>query len=230
MSRYILENPPWSPRSPAERLLLALKMRGPQTTAVLARSLGITGEAVRQQLARLTEEALVEASSEPRGVGRPAHVWRLTGAGDRRFPDTHAQLTVDLLRTVRTELGEEALDRLVAARERETRAAYAREMTGAVGLAERVARLAEIRAREGYMAEWSENPDGSFLLVENHCPICAAAATCQGFCRAELSVFRETLGPAATVEREEHILAGARRCAYRVAPADGAAAGPSGQD
>jgi len=48
--------------------------------------------------------------------------------------------------------------------------------------------------------------------VENHCPICAAAATCQGFCRAERDVFSNVLD--ARVERTEHILQGARRCAY----------------
>jgi predicted ArsR family transcriptional regulator len=59
--------------------------------------------------------------------------------------------------------------------------------------------------------------DGSWILAENHCPICAAARNCQGFCRSELSVFRAVLGPEVTVERVEHILAGARRCAYRIA-------------
>jgi predicted ArsR family transcriptional regulator len=57
---------------------------------------------------------------------------------------------------------------------------------------------------------------GGFLLVENHCPVCAAARTCQGLCASELEVFRRVLGPDVTVERSDHILAGARRCAYRV--------------
>ena len=37
-----------------------------------------------------------------------------------------------------------------------------------------------------------------------------------GFCRAELDTFREVLGPDASVEREEHIVQGDRRCAYRI--------------
>src|SRR5260370_300875 len=63
--------------------------------------------------------------------------------------------------------------------------------------------------------------DGSMLLAENHCPICAAASTCQGLCREELSLFRAVLGDKARVERTDHILAGARRCAYRITAADG---------
>lgn len=120
-----------------------------------------------------------------------------------------------LIEAVRRELGPEALDRLVMARESQARDEYLAEMDGAVSLAERVARLAAIRTREGYMAEWREEA-GGFLLVENHCPICAAAVACQGFCRAELELFRETIGPGVAVERGDHIAAGARRCAYRI--------------
>ena len=68
------------------------------------------------------------------------------------------------------------------------------------------------------MAEWSRTDDGAFLLVENHCPICVAARSCQALCRDELGVFRDALGPDAQVERTDHLLAGARRCAYRIAP------------
>jgi predicted ArsR family transcriptional regulator len=68
------------------------------------------------------------------------------------------------------------------------------------------------------MAEVEQAADGSLLLVENHCPICAAARECQNFCRSELAVFQRVLGPGASVERAEHLLSGARRCAYRIVP------------
>jgi predicted ArsR family transcriptional regulator len=69
------------------------------------------------------------------------------------------------------------------------------------------------------MARAEPAAEGGWLLVEDHCPICAAATQCQGFCRSELALFRRCLGPEATVERTEHLLAGARRCAYRIRPA-----------
>jgi predicted ArsR family transcriptional regulator len=214
-----LENTVSVARPAAQRLLLLLKTRGPLPSADLGAALGITGEAARQQLLKLGEEGLVEAGSEARGVGRPLQTWRLTDAGNARFPDTHAELTVQLIATVRNVLGEAALEQIIAAREAETRDAYASALAGVGDLGERVARLAELRAREGYMAEWRDEGD-SFLLIENHCPICAAATICQGFCRAELDIFRSVLGNAAQIVREEHILAGARRCVYRITPAD----------
>jgi predicted ArsR family transcriptional regulator len=211
------EKPEWLPRPVADRLLVLLKSRGPQTAADLGRTLGTTGENARQQLTRLAAEGLVAARTEARGVGRPTQVWQLTETGHGRFPDTHAELTLQLLRAVRETFGAYALDRLIDMREDDMLKAYQQELSGADDLRERVKRLAGIRSREGYMAEWREQDD-TLLLLENHCPICAAAATCQGFCRSELAVFQDVLGPDVEVERIEHILAGARRCAYRIKP------------
>ena len=214
MSSVRLEN---TGRPTAVRFLVLLKTRGPQTTADLGEAAGVTAEAARQQLFRLAADGLVVATSEPRGVGRPAQVWGLTQAGNARFPDAHAELTAQLIGTIRTQLGEEVLDRLIDARAAESKAAYAAALEGAANLGERVARLAEARTREGYLAEsWPEGQ--GYVLVENHCPICVAATACQGFCRAELDTFRQVLGPGASVERTEHIVNGDRRCAYRIAP------------
>lgn len=77
------------------------------------------------------------------------------------------------------------------------------------------------------MAECEPLEDGAFLLIESHCPICAAARSCQGLCRSELAVCRAVLGSDVRVERSEHVLAGARRCAYRIVPAPGAAPEPA---
>jgi len=216
MSSSALENLGWSPRNPAERILMALKMHGSLSAAALGEQLGTSSEAARQQLVRLADEGLVEAQSAANGVGRPTQLWRLTPAAQSRFPDTHAALTVQLLDIVRTQLGDAALDTIIAVREAETKAAYEDAVMPASDLKSRVAALADLRSQEGYMAAWTEQDDGSLLLIENHCPICAAATACQGFCRAELEVFRSVLGPEVAVERQEHIVSGGRRCTYSI--------------
>lgn len=198
----------------ASRLLYLLKSRGPLPTAALARTLGMTAPGVRQHLAKLAAEALVEHADETGRVGRPRRIWQLSAAGHARFPDTHAELTVNLIDAAREVFGPKGLDRLIARREAATLAAYRAALADAGDLGARVRALAKQRTTEGYMAEARRQPDGSWLLVENHCPICAAATACQGFCRSELDVFRIVLQ--AKVERSEHLLAGARRCAYRI--------------
>ena len=183
----------------------------------MASILGVTKEAARQHLLRLAEAGFVVATSEIHGVGRPVQVWELTEAAQKRFPDTHAELATGMIESVRALFGPDGLEALIARREQESRERYQACLRGAVNLRQKVARLAKQRAGEGYMAEW--RPEGAaFVLLENHCPICAAAVACSGFCRSELQLFRELLGPEATVERTDHLLDGARRCAYRITP------------
>ncbi|QLK61890.1 MarR family transcriptional regulator [Enterobacteriaceae bacterium Kacie_13] len=212
MSSNDLENNHDVRQSVAERILTLLKTRGELQASDAGHLLGTTGEAARQQFVKLAKEGLVEAKSVSQGVGRPAQFWQLTAQGHAHFPDAHADLTVQLLQLIRTSLGDSALEQLIMSRETQTLESYRQAMAGADSLEERLRRLTEIRTREGYMADWKVQEDGSYLLVENHCPICAAAATCQGFCRAERDVFSNVLD--ARVERTEHILQGARRCAY----------------
>ena len=198
-----------------DRILHLLKTKGPQGASDLAKRLKVTAMAVRQHLAILQEEGFVIFEEERRGVGRPRRVWRLTDGAGERFPDSHGELTVGLLEAVRKAFGESGLRKIVEERTKAQLRDYGEEMPGrGAPLEKRVAALAAIRKREGYMAEWARRNDGSFLLIENHCPICAAAEACQGLCAGELELFRELLG--VPVEREEHILDGARRCTYRI--------------
>jgi predicted ArsR family transcriptional regulator len=203
--------------SKPERILFLLKTRGPQSAGVLGKRLGITSMGARQHLERLARDGLVRHFDERRSVGRPKRHWQLTDQAHSRFPDRHADMTVEILAAVRTVFGEAGVDRLIGEREQQILAKYRHAMRGALGVAARTHRLAELRTQEGYMATVARNTDGSFLLAENHCPVCAAAATCQGLCRSELAIFRAVL-KGCTVERIDHILAGARRCAYRIAP------------
>lgn len=200
-----------------DRLLVLLKSGGPATTADLAAKLDITGEAVRQQLLRLQQDGLVEASSEIRGRGRPLQIWKLTAAANRRFPDSHAELTAQLIQTIRKTLGEPALERLIEARGEELLGSYQLALQNAASLKDRIERLVSLLNAEGYMAE-CQPEKGGYLIIENHCPICAACGVCLKLCGSELDLFTKLLGPTVSVHREEHVINGARRCVYHVRP------------
>jgi predicted ArsR family transcriptional regulator len=115
--------------------------------------------------------------------------------------------------------GDDGLDRIIKLRTVEQARVYRDVMGAKQTLKARLDALAAIRAKEGYMAEVRREPEtGAWLLVENHCPICAAARLCTGLCREELNLFQRVLGRDVRIERISHILAGAARCAYRVTP------------
>lgn len=199
----------------ADRILQLLKRNGPQTASQLGEALAMTGMGARRHLDRLAAEGLVRGFDRVEGVGRPRKLWQLTEKGHLRFPDAHAELTAKLIGDVRRLFGEEGLDRLIGERERDMRQTYEQAMRDASRLEEKAEALAALRTREGYMARVERDGEG-LLLIEDHCPICAAAESCQSFCRSELSIFRMVLGPDVLVERAEYLLEGGRRCAYRI--------------
>jgi predicted ArsR family transcriptional regulator len=117
--------------------------------------------------------------------------------------------------TLRDVFGERGLQKLIERRTDHQAADYLKALSGAASLREKVRRLARLRTEAGYLAAFEATDDG-FLLVENHCPVCKAARACTGLCQQELDVFRAALGPDVSISRTDHILAGARRCAYHI--------------
>ena len=199
------------------RVALLLKRRGPLSPQAIADELGLTDVAARQHLSGL-EAAGLAASEQlpPAGRGRPGTVWQLTEDADALFPDRHGELTVGLIDAIRKTVGEDGLGRIVEVRARDQLNLYREQIPKRGSLRKRVEALADQRTDEGYMAEVVQEKPGVYLLIEHHCPICDAARSCQGFCRGELQVFREVLGPDVEVERTAHVLSGDQRCAYRI--------------
>jgi predicted ArsR family transcriptional regulator len=192
-----------------------LKTEGGLDAASLAKRLRVTPMAIRQHLYVLQQEKLVRAEERAVPIGRPAKYWQLTREADRLFPDAYAELSVALIGSVQDAFGPTGISRLLDARVARQRADYAARIDSSAPLARKLQQLARVRTDEGYMAEVKR--DGTaFLFIENHCPICAAATVCQGFCATELELFRSLLGPGVSIERAEHILEGERRCVYTV--------------
>ena len=205
-----------------QRVLEHLKRSDGATASEVADALGITEAAVRQHIDALVERGLVARRAAPRaraGRGRSPLEWVLTPQAAGQFADRHGQLTVELLDAIRDALGPDGLDRVIDSRAEQQLEAYRAVVPAeeTATLEQRVRALARQRTAEGYMADVHRDGDG-LVLVEHHCPICTAATACPGFCRSELQLFRDTLGPDVTVERTAHLLAGDVRCAYLIVP------------
>ncbi len=213
------------------RVLDQLKRGGPSTVPAIAGELKLTQAAVRQHLQALQANGLVEhypgplvetrrADGARRGVGRPARRWALTTLAAELFPDRHADLTLELITSMREAIGDEGVEAVIRRRAVHQVTAYEAVLGKRRGVQARVEALAAERSREGYMAEVVAEPGASkgdgVLLVEHHCPICEAAEACTGLCDMELEVFQEVLGDDVEVERVQHLLSGDARCVYRV--------------
>ena len=199
------------------RILQRLKIRGPQSVKILASHLGITTMGVRQHLASLEQLELVRQTREARqNRGRPVHLWALTGKGHARFPDRHQALSIDFIEAIEESLGEAQLSGIINHCGNKQLQRYSKPLQSAGDdLGARLRLLAELRSDDGFMAEIRLLPDG-WLLIENHCPLHIAAKRCPEICDSELAMFRGLLEQYAEVERADHLLAGARRCAFKI--------------
>ncbi len=197
----------------SDKILYILKTRGPQTAQTLAQELDMTSMGARQHLQILSDQGLVSTFDKSEKRGRPARFWQLTAKANERFPDRHNDLTLHMIDAVKKVFGEQGMEKLIAEREKQALSLYRERLKACETVEQKALKLAQVRSDEGYMATVEVTPDGVWLF-ENHCPICEAASSCQNFCRSELEVFSQVLGDEVEVQRKEHIVSGARRCAY----------------
>jgi predicted ArsR family transcriptional regulator len=218
--KQILYINPMSTKTPDKtntrrEILTRLKQMGPQSAPTLATQLSLSSMAIRLHLYDLQYEGLISYEEHKQGRGRPAKFWYLCESAQKIFPDAHQALAVDLLGTIKSSLGQEALEQVIDTHAQKQCQNYRTRLSGVANLPDRINALTDIRTEEGYMAKAST--DGKdWMISENHCPICSAAKTCTRLCANELWVFQQVLGDDVTITREEHILEGARRCRYRI--------------
>ncbi|GAB4537768.1 MAG: transcriptional regulator [Anaerolineae bacterium] len=197
------------------RILIALKERGGMTADELAEKLGISAVAVRRHLANLERDQLVDHEQTQRGMGRPSYVYRLTDAAHHIFPHNYDQMASYLLEAIQALYGPEAVERIFEQRTQELAASYRPRVHGK-DLPARLEQLARLREADGYMPVWEEQPDGSYLLRQYHCPILLVAEGCTEACNHELALFVDLLD--AEVTRQTHQVAGDPECSYRIRP------------
>lgn len=196
-------------------LLELLKRQGEASAEMLAERLGITLSGTRQHLAALTADGLVTHRRERTGPGRPKHCFSLTPAGDALFPRNYVELTNELLAYIEDE-DPALLERIFDKRARR-RLERARVRAEGLPFPEKVKLVAAILDEDGYLADFEERPDGTFVVTEHNCAVLAVAQKYRHACSTELA-FLQALLPEAEVTRIAHRLNGAHVCAYEISP------------
>lgn len=192
-----------------------MKERGAATIAQLAPLLGLTGEAVRQQLLQLQREGWIESVVDRQSVrgrtGRPATVYRLTEAGEHLFPKSYDLLAVAFMDAIAEEL--EPADALrVLARVSDDRLQVLAPKVEGLPLAERV-RVVEswYAVDDPYMTHEADGDD--FRLIERNCPFYNTAMRRPALCSVSVDALTRLLG--VRVAREETFQNGDGRCVFR---------------
>jgi DeoR family transcriptional regulator, suf operon transcriptional repressor len=196
-------------------ILDLLKRAGEADTETIGAKLGITPSGTRQHMVALQGDGLVTHRNDRDGRGRPKHIYSLTPAGDALFPRNYVDLANELLQYVEDE-DPELLERIFD-RRAQRRLERARNRTAGCSFPETVKIVAHILDEDGYLADFEEQPDGSFLITEHNCAVLAVAQRYRHACSTELA-FLQAILPNAHVTRIAHRLAGAHVCSYEVRP------------
>ncbi|KWX71363.1 helix-turn-helix transcriptional regulator [Paenibacillus jilunlii] len=196
-------------------IMTLLKMKGPLTIGALAEELGITEMGVRRHVLQLEQEALAKTKVVRQAMGRPLHVYSLTERAEDHFPKSYHNLALELLRELDHGSGQEAVNVLFEGRRKRMLAQYGPMMENR-NLEERVAELSSIQNAGGYMAEWHQDEDGSYVMQEYNCPIRQVATQYRKACQCEQALFEELLG--AKVTRTECMAEGGQSCRYAIVP------------
>src|SRR5271165_1323964 len=92
------------------KIVAVLRRRRGASAVELAEELGLSANAIRQQLLFLERDNYVEERPVRRGPTKPTHQYSLTKHADTLFPQSYDRMLRAVLRGVREELGEGALN------------------------------------------------------------------------------------------------------------------------
>ena len=204
--------------STKQNILQSLLKQSQATAQQLAQDLKISTQAIRRHLNELEAEGLIVYQSVPQKMGRPQHLYELSESGrDRLSPQKYSEFAVSFLDTLAETVGEEQVSKVLE-KQWQRKAAEYRDRLGEGTLAQRVAKLVQLREEEGYMAELhrvSDHKTQEFVLVEHNCAISDVAESYPSICGHELEMFSAVL-PDCIVKRTHWINNGEHRCGYSI--------------
>lgn len=211
-------------RSPALEILRLIQQRGPQSIKSLEAELGVTTNAVREQIQNLLADGLILAEKERRATGRPAYVYSLTEKAQRLFPQAYDMLLKLLIEEIVQREGADNTQQLLnAVGER-----MADGMTSggkSTDLREQLESITTALARQGMPITILEQ-DEAVTLHSWSCPYISLARETEGVCQMEQHMLERALGTRVTID--ERLIDGHAHCRFMVHPKEDQAA--SSQD
>jgi predicted ArsR family transcriptional regulator len=183
----------------------------------LSHELGITYEAVRQQIAELRRAGWVAGAAFPaaeRAVspGPASRRYRLSAAAEHLFPKHYDALSAELVQEVLESFGGQGLVQILA-RMTEARVRRWAPLLKSMSLRQKLKALCALyEDKDSYMqVEWKE---GAPALIERNCPFLNVAQAHPAICSVSVNTLERLLG--CRVTRERRFQDGHGRCVFRL--------------
>ncbi|MDD5199982.1 MAG: winged helix-turn-helix transcriptional regulator [Terrimicrobiaceae bacterium] len=177
----------------------------------LARRLGMSYMGVKQHCVELHRDGYLDTWRNPKPVGRPEMLYRLTRKAHELFPVQSHEMLLAVLAAARQLYGASAPGKLLFVHFREKAEAYRARLRGET-LGERAGWLARLREREGCMATIEEGPP--LRLIERHSPMAELFAAYPEAEGMERELFERVLE--ARVRRSSRTTGGLYECAFEI--------------
>jgi predicted ArsR family transcriptional regulator len=200
---------PYTPESPAGKILAHLQRHGEATIREFEEILGISTTAVREHLTHLEARGLLETRLERSGPGRPRLVYSLSSKALELFPKEYDTLATLLMRELASRSPEQLQSLLDAVGAR--LAEEYREQGIGGDLTERLARLRVSLEARGIPVE-VQAADGELELFA--CPYHDVAQEHAALCAMDRRMLADVLG--ADIQLEGTIREGRRSCRFQV--------------
>ncbi len=194
-------------------LKLLLRTKSGMTVDELSRQLEVTRNAVRQHLASLENDGLIEAGvSRPSG-GRPEQLYVLSDKGMEIFPRQYSWFAELVIDSIRDEAGEAVLkERLGRMGERIADKLLAQSPAMA-DPQEKVEKLAEIMQEMGYNTGSASVVDGQPVIESDNCVFHNLAMANPDICRFDLAMMEKFTG--SKIDHQECMALGGNVCRFK---------------
>ena len=209
--------------SPRAEVLRIIQRMGSASIKELEASTGVTTTAVREQVAHLLHEELIQATRVRGEVGRPYYVYSLTAKAHELFPKDYATLAGLLLEETLAMHGPEGLRMLLNRVSRRLGEKLAGSTQDSKELNQKLLGLVAALGETGM--EVSMQPitdgqaaDGSFVLKSHSCPYFEVARNHREICDMESEMLQDLLGPGVEVRLGTRIVEGGCACDFHVSP------------
>ncbi|MGC1479162.1 MAG: winged helix-turn-helix transcriptional regulator [Chthoniobacterales bacterium] len=176
----------------------------------LAARLGMSYMGIKQHCQDLAKDGYVDTWRNPKPVGRPEMVYRLTRKAEELFPTESNAMAIDFLATAKQLFGPTASGKILMIYFRRKTEGYFEKVKGE-DVATRAKWFARVREREGCMATL-ESTERQLVIVERHSPIASLLEQYPETAKLERDLVEKVIG--VPVKRETRTAGALYECRF----------------
>jgi len=195
-----------------EKILHILKKDSEIAIKDLMDYFSISEVAIRRHLNDLIRQGFVKDRIVKQDIGRPYHLYSLTGKGHDTFPNQYDQLPIELLKDLESLQGKNAVTELLLKRKKREEEEYSSQLQDEE-FDEKIKKIVDLQEEKGYMMNIEKKADGGYEIKNFNCPIYNLASSFGQICTNEKEMYA-TLFPRSKVTAHSCMTKGEKYCRW----------------